>query len=79
MFLGKALTRYCHFVVSSVNYSDKMRDVKSTNHGTWIPNGNSRCYHLTKSNSTPTPIRKVKDQPLQRISINGTEIIQNLG
>ena len=33
-----------------------------------------------KSNSTPTPIRKVKDQPLQRIAINGTEeIIRNLG
>ena len=28
---------------------------------------------ITKSNSTPTPIRKVKDQPLQRIPINGTE------
>ena len=25
---------------------------------------------ITKSNSTPTPIRKVKDQPLQRIPIN---------
>ena len=34
---------------------------------------------LTKSNSTLTPIRKVKDQPLQWISINGTEIIRNLG
>ena len=35
---------------------------------------------ITKSNSTPTPIRKVKDQPLQQIPINGTEeIIQNLG
>ena len=34
---------------------------------------------LTKSNSTPTPITKVKDQPLQQISINGTEIIRNLG
>ena len=34
---------------------------------------------LTKSNSTLTPIRKVKDQPLQRISINGAEIIRNLG
>ena len=35
---------------------------------------------ITKSNSTPTPIRKVKDQPLQRIPINGTEeIIRNLG
>ena len=34
----------------------------------------------TKSNSTPTPIRKVKDQPLQLISINGTEeIIRNMG
>ena len=44
-FLGQALTRYCHFGVSSVTYSDKMRDVKSANHGTWIPNGNSRCYH----------------------------------
>ena len=31
---------------------------------------------LTKSDSTPTPIRKVKDQPLQRISVNGTEIIR---
>ena len=27
---------------------------------------------ITKSNSTPTPIRKVKDQPLQRIPINST-------
>ena len=35
---------------------------------------------ITKSNSTPTPIRKVKDQPIQQIPINGTEeIIQNLG
>ena len=35
---------------------------------------------ITKSNSAPTPIGKVKDQPLQRIPINGTEeIIQNLG
>ena len=35
---------------------------------------------ITKSNSTPTPIRKVKDQPLQRVPINGTEeIIRNLG
>ena len=34
---------------------------------------------LTKSNSTSTTSRKVKDQPLQRISINGTEIIRNLG
>ena len=34
---------------------------------------------LTKSNSTISPIRKVKDQTLQRISINGTEIIRNLG
>ena len=35
---------------------------------------------ITKSNSTPTPISKVKDQPLQRITINGTEeIIRNLG
>ena len=35
---------------------------------------------VTKSNSTPTPIRKVKDQPVQRISINGTkEIIRYLG
>ena len=78
---NSTITRYCHFGVSSVNYSDKMRDVKSTNHGTnWIPNGNSRCYHwLTKSNSKPTLIRKVKDKPLQRISIDGTEIIRNLG
>ena len=35
---------------------------------------------ITKSNSKPTPIRKVKDQPLQRIPINGTEeIVRNLG
>ena len=35
---------------------------------------------ITKTNSTPTPIRKVKDQPLQRIPINGTEeIIRSLG
>ena len=34
---------------------------------------------LTKSNSTPTSIRKVKDQPLRRIAINGTENIRNLG
>ena len=33
---------------------------------------------ITKSNSTPTPIRKVNYQPLQRIPINGTEeIIRN--
>ena len=35
---------------------------------------------ITKLNSTPTPIRKVKDQPLQRMPINDTEeIIRNLG
>ena len=78
IFLGQAPTRYCQFGVSSVNYSDKMRDVKSTINGTWIPNGNSKL-RLTKPNSTPTPIRQVRDQHLQRISINGTEIIRNLG
>ena len=35
---------------------------------------------ITKLNSTLTPIRKVKDQPLKRIPINSTkEIIPNLG
>ena len=33
---------------------------------------------LTKSNSTLTPIRKVKDQPLQRISINGIGPFQSI-